>query len=175
MHAARTLACACALVAMPAVTVDAAGINCRPHETEIFACTLKSGRKSVSVCQNGPALTYRYGPPEGPAELTLTSPMETLDAHPWSGIGRAIFESVTFTNSSYGYEGGMGLDKFRALEGENGRGGAVTILQGQTTLQTLACDDDTARYEAFSLEDAFKAQGFCWNTTDYIWQRDCPD
>ena len=68
---------------------------------EAFSCQI--GKKTLEVCYWKGALIYSYGR-EGKPELTIAEPLETAAYTPWPGIGRAIWDTVSFQNEGNTYE-----------------------------------------------------------------------
>lgn len=151
----------------------AARADCLPGEAEVFACQMQGGRKAVSLCASDNRLTYRFGAPSQRPELTLSRDYTQVVARPWNGIGRTIWESVSFSNRGYVYELGMGVDKIDAVEGRPAAGGAVRVSQDGRDLADLPCDEGTAGYQGFALEDAYRAAGYCWDYSKGQWHRAC--
>ena len=151
----------------------AAKADCSTGETEIFACSFHAGRKAVSLCTTPERITYRYGPPGTEPELVMARGYTEVSVQPWNGIGRAIWESVSFANAGHRYELGMSLDKIDAVDGRPATGGSILIRRDGDTLADLTCDAGSARYQGFALQDAYRDAGYCWDYAAGSWRRNC--
>lgn len=146
---------------------------CASVEAEIFSCTFNSGKKSVEICQRGDIITYRFGKTGRPPELALNRPMSAVAYTPWNGFGRSIWESVAFQNKGVTYAVGMSMGKFIAAEGGNPYSGSIEVQQNGSEIAYLECDADSGDFTVFKLQDAYEAQGYCWDRDAWIWSRDC--
>lgn len=126
--------------------------------------------KQLSVCFQGESATYRFGPPAAP-ELILTQPVATLDATPWPGIGRSIWEEVVFANADVRYAVWSSVDR---LDPAHPKEGGVRVLRGETELASLSCHPGTVDMTGFAVSDGFAAAGFCRDLTRHVWARSCP-
>lgn len=139
-----------------------------PGQT-ILSCPI--GKKQLELCLNGPIATYSFGP-KGRPELILSSPIATLDYTPWSGIGRSIWESVTFQNDGISYEVWAGVD--RMAENAVYEGG-VNVLKGDAVLAQLSCNAGSQVTDLDPVYQAKLAVGQCWNLETYQWDTSCPN
>ncbi len=82
-----------------------------PQDQEAFtSCQIEGRGTEVFVCFDSQTASYTYGAIGGPADLTLSAPLDRVDFEPWSGLGTAISETVTFFNQDYGYTVGAALN-----------------------------------------------------------------
>jgi len=98
--------------------------------------------KVVTVCKDDQTASYRFGPPDGPAELQLRRPFGAgAEALPWPGIGRTIWEAVRLSNGDVTYEVYAGFDKFDAVQApdEDPRFGGIRVEQDGTEIAHLHC------------------------------------
>ena len=156
----RSLALLLALAPLPAAAAC-------PAENTVFSCQI--GAKSLDLCHSGDALVYTFGP-EGKPELTLTEPLETLDFTPWPGIGRYYWDAVRFRNAGFTYEIYSSIE--RGPDATTGRLAELSVLEGDTELARLTCDEGTAG----SLEmiyDLKKSIGQCWDYDSESWTTTC--
>lgn len=129
-------------------------------ETPFIACTFDGGAKAVSVCVSDDAATYVFGPAGGTPDLTLSEPTATVAYTPWPGVGRTIWETVTFRNDGYSYEVFAGID--RAPDGDPPYGGVI-VRDGGQELAALTCDTGSVIFSYDPvLSDAKAAAGLCW-------------
>lgn len=134
---------------------------------EAFSCPI--GGKTLDVCYWKGMLTYRFGP-EGKPELTLTEPLETVDYFPWPGIGRAIWESVSFRNEGVTYEVWSSFDR---LDENAVMEGGVNVLTKDETLATLTCNKGSVESGLDRITDLKAGIGQCWDYETRVWTRDC--
>lgn len=142
-----------------------------------MTCTTKAGAQTLSVCLNGADAVYRYGPTKGTPDLEIAAPIRSVGYMPWPGIGRNIWESVTFTNNGYSYEVFTGFD--RAVgDGEEDTSqvyGSVSVRKGDDEIAALICDAGSVEWSyGGGLYDAKTALGLCWqHWPENQWQP-CP-
>ena len=130
---------------------------------EAFSCTI--GAKRLEVCSWKGALIYSYGR-DGKPELTIATPLETANYTPWPGIGRAIWDSVTFQNEGVAYEVWTSFDRMdetAVLEG------GVNVLKGEQTLATLTCDRGSVERGLDTISDLKSGIGQCWDFDSQSW------
>lgn len=142
-----------------------AGATCQGDT--VFSCRI--GAKILEVCHTTGALNYAFGP-EGQPELALTQPLETAAYTPWPGIGRAIWDSLAFTNKGTTYEVWTSFD--RMDEAARLEGG-VNVLEGETLLATLACDPGSVATSLDILSELKSQIGQCWDVDAKAWTRSC--
>ena len=134
-------------------------------EETFVSCTIKG--KPLDVCVQGDRVTYAYGP-EGARELELSEPLSALTHQPWSGVGRSIWEGLSFRNAGYTYEAYLSFDR---LNPDGAMEGGVSVLKGDDLVAQLACDAGTVEGEFDTVSDAMAAQGFCWNHEQFAYQK----
>jgi hypothetical protein len=137
----------------------------------ILSCTAKGGTKAIEVCVGDNAFTYAYGPSHGAPELTLREPLASGTLYPWQGYGRAIAESIGFTNGPFRYEVAYSVDR---LDDNHPTGGSVTVTRNGAEITTIACDPGTAAPGFFAAQDAMAAVGLCWDGPTESWSAACP-
>jgi hypothetical protein len=134
-------------------------------EQQIMSCTLRGGTKTLQVCLNGPDAVYRYGPTGGAPELELTAPVATVEYVPWPGMGRDIWETVTFANGPYRYAVATGFSRTAedADAVPSNTYGGVTITRDGTGVAELQCDAGSVNWAyGGGLYEAKTASGLCW-------------
>ena len=136
----------------------------------LLSCTI-NGNRQVTVCLSGADVTYAYGKPGQPPELTLTAAPADGVYTPWNGIGRYVYDSITFPNAGYAYEVWQSVDK---MTPDAGLEYGVNVMQGDALLKNLTCDAGAQAQPFDSLYAATEAQGLCWNFETRGWQETCP-
>lgn len=134
---------------------------------EAFSCTI--GKKTLEVCHWKGALVYSYGR-AGKPELTIAEPLETANYTPWPGIGRAIWDTVTFQNDGVTYEVWTSVDKMdenAILEG------GINVLQGDSLVASLTCDPGTASNSLDAIYGLKEGIGQCWDFDRRSWSNAC--
>jgi len=137
----------------------------------LVSCTVK-GINQLQVCQNGDDLTYAYGRIGRTPDLALTEPLANGTYTPWNGIGRSMWESITFTNAEYTYEVFASFDR---LDENAVTEQGVSILKNGALVTTLSCDPALGMTLFDNLHDQMGARGYCWNRDSYAWAKVCPD
>ena len=56
--------------------------DCGGYEQTFLHCQIEDSTKTLSVCFDDATASYRFGPPMGPPELELTTPIARLCIHP---------------------------------------------------------------------------------------------
>src|SRR5690606_26843141 len=82
------------------------------------------------------AFTYSFGP-KGQQDLTQREEFSAGTATPWSGVGRAIWESVAFRNDGHSYEAWHSVDR---LTEDSALEAGVNVLRGEDLLASLTCE-----------------------------------
>ncbi|WP_299546766.1 hypothetical protein [uncultured Tateyamaria sp.] len=115
------------------------------------------GSKTITVCAGEGQATYAFGPLNAP-ELELVMPLGQVQARPWPGVGRSIWEDITFENAGTRYTAWISVD--RMAEDLPATGGVI-VSHGDQKLADLTCNADTANVGIFSIADAMQAAGYC--------------
>lgn len=133
----------------------------------VFSCRI--GAKVLEVCHAADALTYVFGR-EGKPELTLSQPLETAAYTPWPGIGRAIWDSLAFSNDGITYEVWTSVERMdEAAQLEGG----VNVIEGETHLASLTCDPGTPSQSLDVIYELKSEIGQCWDFDAKAWTRSC--
>lgn len=148
------------LAAFAALTLPAAA-TC-PGES-LFRCEI--GSKRLEVCLEGQSVTYRFGP-DGRPEMELTTPLRQTAYQPWPGVGRAIWEAVSFTNRGTTYEVWTSFDR---LDPEARPEGGVNVMNGDALAAQLDCRPGSMTAGLDRLYGAKEAIGQCWNRERQAW------
>ncbi|WP_287884675.1 MULTISPECIES: hypothetical protein [Paracoccus] len=162
----------CLLVLVLILAASVALADCRTET--LISCDIGDGRH-LEICiepgdfQGEGAFTYAFGP-KGRPELTLRETFAAGTASPWSGVGRAIWESVAFRNDGHVYEAWHSVDR---LDEDMPLEAGVTILRGEAFLAALSCKSGPATVIAplFTIQDAMAAAGFCRDLNRHEWRR----
>ncbi len=161
------------LLCLSLCAATAANAECPQGQYDFNSCRIEGRNTEVSVCYDGDTATYSYGPVGKPPELFLTEPIATVDFQPWHGVGKAIFESVTFYNGDYAYQVGGGFDRpFTEEEMEQGpqHFGWIDISKHGKSLATLECVPDTVSFGfGGGIYDVKEAAGYEWDDLALSW------
>jgi hypothetical protein len=155
------------LIAVLSAAASPASAACQ-NDAQVFSCQI--GQKTLQVCHWKGALIYQFGP-EDRWELSITEPLETADFKPWNGIGRYIWETLTFRNKGVSYEIWTSVE--RGPDATTGLEGAVTIREGDAELARLTCNPGTASTSLDSINDLKSAIGQCWDYESQTWTTAC--
>ncbi|WP_320241635.1 hypothetical protein [Cognatiyoonia sp. IB215182] len=155
------------------LSTGAAHAGCATGLTTFLTCEVGAKRKALDVCYDDQIVTYSFGPVGAP-ELLLTETVANIDYTPWPGVGRAIWENVTFQNGDYGYTVFAGFER---LFGEMSDAdlpdphfGGVVVRRAGTTIAELECTAGTV--EAPWDDALFRAKEATGQTYDHsrrIW------
>lgn len=136
-------------------------------EQELFACAIKGGKKQLSVAAEGADLIYRFGAPNSAPQLELRAALADAPYTPWSGMGRAMFETVTFRNDGYVYDVYLSFDR---LDPQSQWEGGVTVTKAGTEQAYLECDPATLSANFEPVHDLMRDQaGLCWQPGEGVW------
>ncbi|MHA3914700.1 hypothetical protein [Halovulum sp. GXIMD14793] len=160
---------ALALFGPPAAFADC------PKEMDTFmSCQISGKPTEVAVCFDLYTVSYAYGPVGGAPDLTLSETVQDALYEPWSGVGRAIWESVTFYNDGYAYEVFGGFDRpFSEEESqqENRHFGGINILKDDQPVANLECKPETVAYVyGNGLYDVRTNAGQSWDRQTGNWE-----
>ncbi|WP_155846040.1 hypothetical protein [Celeribacter ethanolicus] len=148
-----------------------------PQGQEAFtSCQIEGRGTEVFVCFDNQVATYSYGPVGGPADLILSVSIEQVDFEPWSGLGTAISESITFYNRDYGYTIGGGFERpfsEEDMQRPPRRFGWVEVTESGERAAWLECIPDTVSYGfGGGIYDAKMAAGLVWDWDSETWVSD---
>ena len=139
-----------------------------------MSCDIADRDRVLAVCHDDNRVTYSFGRPGQPPELTLSEPVRTVAYHPWSGVGREIAEGVDFQNGAYAYRTYAGFQKL--LEGESDDDGVersfggVRVLRDGQEIASLVCDPVSVVYGYSSrIYDIKQALGLQWDDRSRAW------
>jgi len=142
-----------------------------------MSCTLRGGARTLQVCLNGPDALYRFGSTGKRPDLEVTTPVSALEYLPWPGIGRDIWETVTFSNGAFRYEVATGFSRIPQDDDGSDAGqppvyGSVHVTENGAAIADLQCDAGTVEWGyGGGLSDAKSALGLCWTGyPDSIWR-----
>ncbi len=139
-----------------------------PNDSEIFSCTIQG--KPLQICHWRGSLIYNFGPEEKP-ELSIAEPLQTVQFTPWPGMGRYMWETVTFTNRNYAYEVWTSIE--RGPEATTGLVAAVTVYKDGNEIARLECDEGTPSNALDQINDLKHAIGQCWDYDTETWTNIC--
>lgn len=130
------------LLASPAF----AGDFCTLDDTERFTCTLKGGKKAVTVCDalwlDGDTATYAFYTPGSDPEMQIDQPMQSMMYEPWTGMGAEPWASVTFNAPDY-------IHAYKVWY--QGEAGGITIQKNGEDIATLDCDPGSLTHDLDAL------------------------
>lgn len=142
----------------------------RAEAESFFSCRIEGQSKQVSVTLTADTAAYRFGPADGPAELTLSAPLSELDYRRRFHSGGVLDEVVAFTSGDHAYELSMG---FRSGIQPDPTAlhpfGDLKVSRAGTVISTLSCEPSTierahdlllAHMRAIGREKASDGQSF---------------
>ncbi len=148
--------------------------QCADGADTFLACRIEGSERRLEVCLASQNLTYRFGPPGAP-ELTLSAPVTAIDYTPWPGIGRTIYEELTFRSGDYRYVVFGGIEREHdATTGEiiPTRFGGVSVLPGadETPLAAFHCAEGTVDFPwSEAIGDAKRLMGLTFDRQVQRW------
>lgn len=145
-----------------------------PAGQELFtSCQVEGRGTEVAVCFDEQVVTYSYGPIGGASDLMLTDTIANVDFEPWSGVGKAISESITFYNGDYAYDVGGGFDRpfsDEEMQQPIRRFGWVEVRESGAMAAYLECIPETVSYGfGGGLHDIKVAAGQSWDSDSLTW------
>lgn len=136
----------------------------------LFDCTFKGASTRAQVCLQGDTAYYAFGAVGGAPDMVLARRVGDIDMTPWPGIGRTIWEEVTFRNGSHAYRLAYAIDKMVEREPVSG---SLLVTRDGAEIAELTCDaDSVATYDLYPLYEAKVAQGECF-TPGEGWTATC--
>lgn len=123
----------------------------------ILRCDMGQGRVLAAEIEGDMAF-YLFGPEDAP-DLSLQHNIAQVQGTAWPGIGRTIWEDITFFNGGYAYQVWYGID--RLIEGYPASGG-VRVLKDGVELAALDCVAGSVDATGFGVSDGFAGAGYCW-------------
>lgn len=150
--------------------------DCPAGQEPFTSCQIEGRNTEVFVCFDDQVVTYSYGPIGGTPDLFLSEPMERVDFEPWSGLGKAISESVTFYNGDYAYDVGGGFDRpfsDEEMRQPIRRFGWVEVTESGQVAASLECIPETVSYGfGGGIHDIKVAAGHTWDSYSFTWISD---
>ena len=147
--------------------------GCPAGQEPFTSCQIDGRNTEVFVCFDDQVVTYSYGPVGGTPDLFLSEPVGRVDYEPWSGLGKAISESVTFYNGDFAYDVGGGFDRpFSEEEMREPirRFGWVEVTQSGEIAASLECIPETVSYGfGGGIHDIKVAAGQSWDSASFTW------
>lgn len=150
--------------------------DCPAGQEPFTSCQIDDRNTEVLVCFDEQVVTYSYGPVGGTPDLFLSEPIEHIDFEPWSGLGKAISESVTFYNGDFAYDVGGGFDRpfseEEMLEPIR-RFGWVEVTESGAMAAYLECIPETVSYGfGGGIHDIKVAARQIWDSDSLTWISD---
>lgn len=149
-------------------------LACSDGETRHFTCTFGAGFKTFEICHDADVARYRFGPTGGTPELELVPPVTEVDLTPWPGVGRTIWEEVTFRNAEHAYVVYGSIDRAPPADGSDEIAvtvsGGITVRRHDEDIAHLTCDPGSVMFPwGTSLFDAKEAAGQCYDPEPRNW------
>ena len=150
----------------------AGAMSCAVGETQHFACVI--GTKTVEVCHDDNTARYSFGPAGGTSDLQITKPVTEVDLTPWPGIGRTIWEELTFHNAGHSYTVHASIDRAPPEDETDDIVvtvfGGIIVRRGEEEIADLTCDPGTVDFPwGHELFDAKEAAGQCYDPGTRGW------
>lgn len=150
--------------------------ECPAGQEPFTSCKIEGQGTEVHVCFDDQMATYRYGPIGGAPDLVLSEAVAKVDYEPWSGVGKAISETVTFYSGGFSYEVGVGFERpFSEDEMALGpqRFGWIDVAQNGQSLGRLQCIPDTVSFGfGGGIHEIKVAAGQEWDDSSKTWVGD---
>ncbi len=148
--------------------------DCPIGQEEFMSCNIENSKNVLSVCFDDTNAYYSFGPQGRSPDLALSEPIEMIDYTPWPGVGRAIWESLTFRNDEYSYTVVAGFDRMFGDETEEDHPtphfGEVQVKRDGETLVNLSCERGrTAFAWTPDIYEAKEAAGYEWDDRNQLW------
>ncbi|MFT5064767.1 MAG: hypothetical protein ACJAWC_000393 [Yoonia sp.] len=157
------------------VFANPAVAGCSDAELTFMSCQIEDSSKTLDVCYDDTNAYYRFGIAGQVPELALTASIADLDYRPWNGLGKDIWEEISFENGNYaysvhgGYERPWGDETYEDVPNRNF--GAVSVARYGEIFMDLDCD--RSKIEFIWADDIWKIKeslGFVWvdNTREWV-------
>lgn len=156
------------------VFTNPAWARCPDASDTFLSCQIDDTARRLEVCIASDTLTYSFGPPGAP-ELTMTETAARIDYRPWPGVGRTIYEEVTFENAGYRYVVFGGIERDYDDTDEEiipTQFGGVTVHEGasETPIAGFTCAEGATEFPwTMGLSDAKAAAGLAWDHYEHTW------
>ena len=139
-----------------------------------FACDFPNGKR-VEIMHTDRSATYAYGDPGVLDDLVLKRPLNQVYLLPWPGIGRTIWEEVTFENRSYFYTVFGAIERLypedEDAEIEVRVSGGIVVRRLDDEVARLVCLPGTVDFPWGSgLFEAKEASGQCFDRDVREWR-----
>lgn len=155
------------LVSSIAAPSGAQADGCLGDGAPLFHCSFNGGAKTVDICQQAEVVYYRFGPANGAAEQILARDIRGVDMQPWNGVGRAIWEQVTFYNTVYSYIIDYSVERDPSGPPAEGR---LIVAEEDSEIAELLCDTGSVSVADFyPLFEAKEAAGQCYDRETFSW------
>lgn len=142
-------------------------------ETLHFACDFPNGKR-VEITHTDTTATYAFGRPGRLDELVFTRPVNQVDLTPWPGVGRTIWEEVTFHNAHHFYTIHASIHRIYP-EDENADievalSGGIVVRRGDEEVAHLTCLPETVDFPwGTGLFEAKERAGQCYDHSSRAW------
>ena len=148
------------------LALPSGAIACAANTETLLSCSFEAGAKTLNVCLAEGNPTYEFGQTGASPDLSLAPDLLDVDYRPWPGVGRALFEELTFYNAGYSY---MVYSIFDRLDENAVMEGGIIVSQGNTELAQLECDPGSGTAGIDRLFNAMQSRGQCWDHAQHLW------
>lgn len=154
------------LIALLALMPLSAHAACQAGSEPVQSCSLSGGNKVLDVCLMQDSMSYSFGKAGEDPDLRLSAPITQAGYVPWNGVGRSIYEEVSFYNQGVTYLVWYAVD--RTIDAHPISGGIV-VRQGDKQLATMSCDENSVITGFDAVYDRMTTLGHCWAYETHEW------
>lgn len=157
--------------ALALFVTGSAQAGCFGTGTPLFHCTFNGAKKTIDVCLQGEVVVYHFGSTDRAPDLLMARREIGVEMTPWNGIGRSIWEEITFYNGAYSYNLSYAIDRNIESAPVDGR---LIVGEGDSEVAELICDTGSVTeanfYPLFEAKEA-AGQRYCQET--FSWGAGC--
>ena len=137
----------------------------------MFHCTFNGGSKTVDVCLQGDVALYSFGATDRSPDLLLARNAIGVEMTPWNGVGRSIWEEITFYNNAYSYNLSYAIDRNNENAHVEGR---LIVGEGDSEVAELICDTGSvSEADFYPLFEAKELSGQQYCPETFSWATSC--
>lgn len=145
--------------------------GCFGSGTSLFHCTMSNGKNAVDVCLQEGVVTYSFGKLGKTPDLLLARKEVDVSMSPWNGVGRSIYEEISFHNREYSYILGYSMDRKAQ---DSPLEGTLIVVEGDATAAELTCDKGSVQTADFyPLFEAKELAGQRYCPDAFLWANNC--
>lgn len=147
---------------------------CDNGQERHFSCSFENGAKWVEVCIGADTGTYSFGHINAAPEMVLVRPVSDIGLVPWPGIGRTIWEEVSFQNEGHRYVVYAAIERALPEDGEEEItatvSGGIAVTHNSQEIARLRCDPGSVEFPwGTTLFDAKSTAGQCYDRSTRSW------